>query len=139
MLLYHFDSREGLLDAIVAETSRRLAAAAGDTGAPLPEVLRASWEWMAAPRRRGFVNVFYEVCALGARDPSRRGAVAASLFSDWHAVLVHVGIADESATLIVATLHGLLLDLILTGERTRVERAFNAFLANLPLEQALTS
>jgi AcrR family transcriptional regulator len=131
MLLYHFGSRDGLLDAIVAETSRRLAAAAGGLEGPLPEVVRASWAWMTAPAQRGFLNVFYEVCALGARDASRRGIVASSLFTDWHALLVGRGVPDAEATLLLATLHGLLLDLVLTGEPARVGRALDAFVARL--------
>jgi AcrR family transcriptional regulator len=131
MLLYHFGSRDGVLDAIVAETSRRLADAAAGIDGTLPEVLRGSWTWMTAPEQRGFLNVFYEVCALGARDATRRGAVAASLFSDWHAVLVHSGLPDPNATLLPATLHGLLLDLVLTNDGARVERAFAALVATL--------
>ena len=130
MLLYHFGSRDGLLDAVVAETSRRLAAAAPPSGS-LPDMVRASWTWMTAPQQRGFRNVFYEVCALGARDPARRGVVASSLFSEWHARLVRAGVADTSATLLLATLHGLLLDLVLTNEPARIERAFVAYLSTL--------
>jgi len=130
-LLYHFDSRDGLLDAIVSETSRRMAGAAAEIAGDLAETVRASWAWMTRPRQRGFLNVFYEVCALGARDPARRGAVAASLFSDWHAELVRRGVPDAAATLLLATLHGLLLDLVLTRERARIERAFTVFLATL--------
>jgi AcrR family transcriptional regulator len=135
MLLYHFDSRDGLLDAIVGETSRRLAAEALTLSGSLSEMVRASWSWMTAPRQRGFRNVFYEVCALGARDATRRGVVATSLFSDWHALLVRRGVPDASATLLLATLHGLLLDLVLTAERARVERAFAAFIATLPSQR----
>ena len=130
-LLYHFDSREGLLDAIVAETSRRLAAAGATLGGTLPEIVGASWAWMTRPGQRGFLNVFYEVCALGARDRVRRRTVASSLFTDWHALLVARGVPDASATLLLATLHGLLLDYVLTGERARIERAFAAFIASL--------
>jgi AcrR family transcriptional regulator len=136
-LLYHFDSREGLLDAIVGETSRRLAQAASGIGGTLPEMLRASWSWMTAPRQRGFVNVFYEVCALGARDPVRRGAVASSLFTDWLALLVRLGMPEASATLLVAALHGLLLDLVMTGDRERIERAFAALVATLPVQKGV--
>ena len=132
MLLYHFDSRDGLLDVIVAETSRRLASAATTIDGTLPEMIRSSWAWMTAPRQRGFLNVFYEVCALGARDAARRGVVAASLFTDWHALLVRRAVPDATATLLLATLHGLLLDLVLTGQRARVQRAFAAFAATLP-------
>lgn len=130
MLLYHFGSRDGLLDAIVAETSRRLAAAAMLDGT-LSDMVLASWSWMTAPRQRGFLNVFYEVCALGARDATRRGVVAASLFTDWHALLLRRGVPDASATLLLATLHGLLLDLVLTGQVARIQRAFVAFSATL--------
>jgi AcrR family transcriptional regulator len=130
MLLYHFDSRDGLLDAIVLETSRRLAVAATLEGT-LEEMLRMSWAWMTDPAQRGFLNVFYEVCALGARDPARRGAVAASLFTDWHAMLVAAGLPGADATLLLATLHGLLLDLVLTQEHARIQRAFDHFVAAL--------
>jgi AcrR family transcriptional regulator len=131
MLLYHFGSRDGLLDAIVTETSRRLASASASLDGTLSDVIAGSWAWMTAPRRRGFLNVFYEVCALGARDPRRRGAVASSLFTDWHALLVRRGVPDASATLLLATLHGLLLDIVITGERARVQRAFATFVATL--------
>jgi len=131
MLLYHFGSRDGLLDAIVAETSRRLASASGILTGTLPDMVRDSWRWMTAPAQRGFLNVFYEVCALGARDESRRGIVASSLFSDWHAMLVSRGVPDADATLLLATVHGLLLDLVLTGEAARVERALDVFVARL--------
>jgi AcrR family transcriptional regulator len=133
-LLYHFDSRDGLLDAIVAETSRRLAEASAALGGTLPETVKASWAWMTRPRQRGFLNVFYEVCALGVRDPLRRRTVASSLFSDWQALLVRRGLPDASATLLLATLHGLLLDYVLTGERARIERAFAAYLATLSVK-----
>ena len=74
MLLYHFGSRDGILDAIVAETSRRLATSAVTMDASLPEIVRSSWSWMTAPSQRGFLNVFYEVCALGgARSDAPRG------------------------------------------------------------------
>ena len=135
MLLYHFGSRDGLLDAIVTETSRRLATAAGILDGTLAEMVRTSWSWMTAPEQRGFLNVFYEVCALGARDASRRGIVASSLFTDWHALLVSRGVPDANATLLLATLHGLLLDLVLTGEPARIERALDAFIVRLTAAQ----
>ena len=132
MLLYHFGSRDGLLDAVVGETSRRLAAQAATLDGDLPDLVRSSWAWMTERRQRGFLNVFYEVCALGARDETRRGVIASSLFSDWHALLVRRGVPNATATLLLATLHGLLLDLVLTGERARVGRALDAFVATLP-------
>jgi len=84
------------------------------------------------------LNVFYEVCALGARDATRRGIVASSLFTDWHALLVRRGVSDASATLLLATLHGLLLDLVLTRQPARIERAFVAFLATLPAQKEVS-
>lgn len=135
MLLYHFGSRDGLLDAVVAETSRRLAEQTALLAGDLPAMVLESWAWMTEDSQRGFLNVFYEVCALGARDETRRGIVASSLFSDWHALLVQRGVPDATATLLLATLHGLLLDLVLTGERARVQRALAAFVATLPSQK----
>jgi AcrR family transcriptional regulator len=138
MLLYHFGTREGLLDAIIAETSARLAVAAQMEGS-LADVVLASWARLTSPRGRGLLTVFYEVCALGARDPVRRGAVAAALFADWHALLVRRGMPPASATLLVATLHGLLLDLVLTRQRARITRALEAFVATLAMQQGKAS
>jgi AcrR family transcriptional regulator len=139
MLLYHFGSRDGLLDAIVAETGRRLAAEAATFHGTLHEVIGASWDWISAPRRRGFLGVFYEVCALGARDPSRRSAVASSLFTDWQALLVRRGLPDAAATLLLATMHGLALDLAVTGDRARIQRALSAYVATFPSQKVIAS
>jgi len=38
-------------------------------------------------------------------------------------------------TLILATLRGLLLDLVATGDRRRVERAFDAFAARIAADE----
>ena len=45
------------------------------------------------------------------------------------------GVPDANATLLLATLHGLLLDLVLTGEPARIERALDAFIVRLTAAQ----
>jgi AcrR family transcriptional regulator len=136
MLLYHFGSRDGLVDATIAETGRRLGTEAASLQGSLHDVVHASWAWISSPRRRGLLKMFYEVCALGARDPARRGSVAATLFTDFHAVLVMRGVPDATATLLLATMHGLALDFMLTGDGERIARALDAFVATLPSASA---
>ena len=43
--------------------------------------------------------------------------------------------ATRTATLVIATIRGLLLDLLATGERSRVEEAAQSFLASLEKER----
>ena len=52
MLLYHFGSRDGLLDAVVAETSRRLAEQTALLEGDLPAMVMESWAWMTEPHQR---------------------------------------------------------------------------------------
>jgi hypothetical protein len=57
--------------------------------------------------------------------------------ADWIAILVDAqggvdpATATARATIVVATLRGLLLDLLATGDRDRVEAAADLFLASL--------
>ncbi|MFJ8623409.1 TetR/AcrR family transcriptional regulator [Kitasatospora sp. NPDC093550] len=141
MLLYDFGSKQELVAAVLAEARRRGAARLAGcppraTGTPAQR-LRGIWAWLSAPERAPFVRLFFEVhadlLAHPEHDPDRARAV-----TDWFDTLgavfrdVTEGQDDTATpTLLMAVLRGLLLDLTLTGDRERADRALERFAALL--------
>jgi AcrR family transcriptional regulator len=139
-LVHHFGSKEQLLSEVlngVRDRLRRMRAqlAAEPDGDPLWGV----WEWTADPEREAFFRFFFEAYGLALRRPDSFRPFLGRVVSDW----VPTGEAGESAdrgakasegaaaerTLELAVLRGLLLDLLTTGERDRVESALRRYAA----------
>src|SRR5215471_13917416 len=85
--------------------------------------------------------LFFEVYALAMRNRKRFPGLLERLVKDWlpffeHAVAAS-GVEAERvsplATFILATIRGLQLDLLATGQRTRIDRAFREMLRLLSL------
>ena len=144
MLLYHFGSKDGLLQAILraARTRERWRAfQASDVaeGSERPvDVLRRTWTHLSAPREHAFWRFYYEIHGLALQNPQRYPDVLHQGVHDWletaRVSLTREGIPEEQAnaiaTLIVGAFRGLMLDLLQTGERERVDAGFEA-LANI--------
>ncbi|MGK5638835.1 TetR/AcrR family transcriptional regulator [Streptomyces sp. URMC 126] len=137
MLLYDFGSKRELVSAILAEARRRGAArVAGElvpeTASP-EERLRALWAWISAPERVPFVRLFFEVHADAVAHPENYPELA-GVVTDWFGTLgatfrdVTEGPGDTvTPTVIMAFVRGLLLDLAVTGDRDRADRAVDRF------------
>lgn len=128
-LVHHFGSKEELLSAILNGVRERLqgmvrAELERDPGG---EPLQVVWRWSSSPERLKFFRSFFEAYGLALRQPERYAPFLQRVIGDWL-------ITDDTprATLELAVLRGLLLDLLTTGERERVEQAFALFLASLP-------
>jgi AcrR family transcriptional regulator len=122
-LVHHFGSKEQLLSEILNGVRDRLRAmreqlSAEPTGAPLQGV----WEWTADPDRLAFFRSFFEAYGIALQHPERFQPFLQRVVSDW---LPPTG--AENATLELAVLRGLLLDLLTTGERARVDGALELF------------
>lgn len=132
MLLYHFGSREGLLSAAVES----IEAAERDAHRPIieeststEEALRRVWRRLRAPQRAGEERLFFELAALAAqRRPGTEG-LRASYVEPWLAVAGSDPAARAALRVDLAVLRGLLLDLLVTGDRRGVDAAFEAWLA----------
>ena len=148
-LLYHFTSKDRLLVAVLLETSRRQArlldawyerSAEYDTRTLL---LRA-WQWLTAPRNDRLLRLLFEAQGIALRDRRRYGAFLRATTADWQMpferILQAGGFTPERAAalalLLVATVRGLLLDVLATGDRPRAERAFRSFLSAIELPEA---
>jgi hypothetical protein len=73
------------------------------------------------------MRLFFEAYGLALRRPDRYSEFLHHAIHDWLDEPL-AAIDDVSATLAIATVTGLLLDLLTTGERVRVEDAMQRFL-----------
>ena len=152
-LLYHFGSRDNL----VLEALRELrdyqyglvAQTLGNEGArpDMTDLARGVWKNITGNDADDWFKLFYEAYVASLRDPDayqefldgvvhRWIALIEAIFETDRPHLVH----DESATLLLATIRGLHLDLLATGDRARVERALETLLRlfDLPANRGTT-
>lgn len=131
MLLYHFGSRAGLLAAIVAaneERERNLGAAAAKTATSPAEALRAAWKRLRQPAHAGEERLFFELAAMAMYGRPGTEDVAADLVERWVELAERAGGDVAQMRLDIAVIRGLLLDLLLTGDRAGTDAAFDAYL-----------
>lgn len=129
MLIYHFGSREGLLREILAGLRERESAQVGrwmkSSRKPrtMPDFLRWYWRRISAPQARSAVNLVFELYALALRNPRDYPGVLEEPLAFWPKLVRAMGIQSEvdevEATLLLAALRGLLLDLCATSDRRR--------------------
>ncbi len=144
-LLYHFGSKDELLLEIVQLIRRRdgerirahLAAARITTGMDL---LRSAWAFFSAPEREDYMRVLHELLVLGlSRAPydqwlqemadSRVGLVSAGL----QRMGYPAARARAAATLVVASVRGLQIQLLATGDREVVDAAIEELITAIEL------
>jgi AcrR family transcriptional regulator len=141
MLIYHFGSKEGLLVAIVqrVEAAMRevLAALASDESLSLIEVGRRLWRRVSDPRLEETLRLFFELYAQALQGRPGTTGLLDDIVDSWVRPLAKIAedrgvppdIAEADARLGVAVSRGLLLDLVATGERAAVERAFERYVS----------
>lgn len=149
MLLYDFGSKQELVAAVLAEARRRGAArVAGGLlpGTATPEErLRGIWAWISAPERVPYVRLFFEVHADAVAHPEHYPELR-DVVTEWFDTLgaTFRDLADGPAdtvtpTMVMALVRGLLLDLAVTGDRERADRAVDRFAELLASRGSLTS
>lgn len=137
MLLYHFETRDKLLRAILRRARRRQLDSFGELLQARPEepytvTLARAWAAMSGPNGQPYLRMFTQL-----RESSERSlwpGFREISTTDWLGPLED-GLASldrtESATLVLAVIRGLLMDLDSTSDRARVDRAFAEFLRAL--------
>jgi len=134
-LVHHFGSKEELVSAILNGVRDRLRAMRSQSAAVAGEDPRERvWAWTSGEDRLSFFRSFFEAYGLALRQPERFGPFLDRVVADW---LPSSGV--ERATLELAVMRGLLLDLLTTGERERVDAAFALFLEQAPAASARAS
>lgn len=122
-LVHHFGGKEEMISAILNGVRDRLRAMRGEMrGDPARTPLEGVWAWTSSPERDAFFRSFFEAYGFALHQPERYRAFLERVVGDWL-----VDGDRERATLELAVLRGLLLDLLTTGERERVEAALARF------------
>lgn len=133
MLIYHFGSREGLLAEVTREVEARQRAvltATYDTDLPPLEAAARYWEeTVEATLRHG--PLFFELSAHAMQGREHAAALREELIAAWLPPVIElcraIGIpddqADAHARLALGAARGLLLDLLVSGQRDEVARA----------------
>jgi AcrR family transcriptional regulator len=137
MLIYHFGTRDGLLREVLEEARRRQVEAFTDLirlrpGEPYSATLARAWPAVSGPQGEPYLRMFGRLHD-SAGEPLWPG-FRRTATTDWLGPLEEgmgsIG-RPELATVVLAVIRGLLMDLDATGESARVDRAFDDFLATL--------
>jgi len=132
MLVYYFGSRDGLLGAVLHELrgaeSREIIGHASSRR----DALQRVWAYYTAPERQLEMRIFFYLAGQAAHDGAGHSAFTDAVVATWTAELRQVcerdGMNPESAQrearLLVASVRGLLLDRLLTGDEAGTDLAF---------------
>lgn len=138
-LTHHFGSRSELLAAIFERLTSRIPTGPAPTvDASLPERLRATWTQLSSPPHTSIWPVFYEMLGVALRAPEQHRAYLTRVSEGWTIPLAEEQIAAgrprrealASATFVVATVRGLVIDALCGGDPERIADAL-AMLADL--------
>jgi AcrR family transcriptional regulator len=137
MLIYHFGTRDGLLREILGQARQRQVEAFSDLLRVRPDepylvTLERAWSAMTGPQGRPYLRMFSRLHDT-AGEPLWPG-FRRTATTDWLAPLEE-GLRSlgrpELATVVLAVIRGLLMDLDATGEATRTHQAFHDFLTTI--------
>jgi AcrR family transcriptional regulator len=140
MLVYHFGTRDRLLREVLRRARERQREAFGEMlrprpGEPYLDTLAGVWAQMTGPQGRPYLRLFDQLHIAGLRDSAGRPLwpdFRRIATTDWLGPL-EAGLATmqrpELATVVLAMLRGLLMDLDATGDVARTARAWRDFLA----------
>jgi AcrR family transcriptional regulator len=140
MLLYHFGSKEQLVVAALGRARERetelfsVWAQKMDAAEDPEQLVRRAWGWMSDPASEPFMRLFFEVYGMALQQPHRYPGFLDHAVEDWLGALTErlrdAGVdhrdARNAATLVIAVARGLLLDLLATGDRQRINRAIDS-------------
>jgi len=134
LLVYHFGSRDGLLDVVFGEIRKRLQDSfthhlgRNTAGA---EVMMAFWLWAIRRENIGMVQLLFEVQILTLHDPARYGRFLKSGSQGWLELIESALPASKDrrarATLCMAVIDGLLFEYIASGDVRRTTKALAIF------------
>jgi AcrR family transcriptional regulator len=140
LLIYHFDSKEQLVAAALAEVRRHIGASLHARASEvrpetLRDLIRMVWDWATEAPNQRYFRLLFEVDGLAMFDrlsfseEVRRAnsAVWITLIDRAASRLTHGGdLFSAHSSLILGTFTGLLQDFLSTGDRARTTQALNA-------------
>ncbi len=136
-LVHRFGTKEQMLEAILGRLRERIFAATSDQP-DLATAARAAWARTSHPQQEAEFRLFFAAYGRALQAPQQFAGFLEHVVADWMSALVDAqgpdidpATATRTATLVIATIRGLLLDLLATGDRVRVNDAAETFLTSL--------
>jgi AcrR family transcriptional regulator len=140
-LVHRFGTKEQMLVAILGRLRERIRAATSDRVGEQPGLAaaaRAAWTGTSDPQQWPEFRLFFAAYGRALQAPQQFAGFLDQVVADWMSDLIDAqgpgtdpATATRTATLVIATIRGLLLDLLATGDRDRVQDAAESFLATL--------
>jgi AcrR family transcriptional regulator len=136
MLIYHFGTRDALQRDVLLQARARQRQVFGEllrarADEPYLRTLRRAWATMTGPAGRPFLTMFGRLRENSEQLwPGFRLEATTDWLTPLEDGLATIG-APELATLVLAVIRGLIMDLEATGDTDRTDRAFGDFLAVL--------
>ncbi len=137
MLIYHFGTRDGLLRQVLREARQRQVQVFTDVlrprpGEPYLDTLEHAWHVMAGPRGQAYLRLFSPLHDAAGEPlwPGFRRVATTDWLGPLEAGMGSIG-RPELATVVLAVIRGLLMDLDATGDAARTDLAFSTFIATL--------
>ena len=144
MLLYYFGSKEKLISEVLAEIRLRqrtdFVEAVSASGSRRERFLRV-WNSWTGPRMEPLGKFWFGVYALALQNPELYSDFLKRFINDWLPIyeqaFIAAGFAPERArnlaSLSLAAMRGLQLDLLASGERARIDAAVDELLRLLTM------
>lgn len=144
-LRHHFGTRDELL----VEVGRLIRArepvpeSVGDHPDAPEEIIRELWAWWTAPENLRYLRLMYEAYGLALQKPDLFQGVLQSTDPLWlddaRRLALSAGCPEDEveafATLLVAQLRGLLLDILTSGDEERVGTGLDLLIRSLAAER----
>ncbi len=143
-LRHHFGTKDELLLAVMELIrTREPVPAELPTDRGPEDVVRQLWRWWTQPENLRYYRLMYEAYGLALQSPTVYQGFLQSTVPHWvedtRRLALEAGCpperADALATLLVAQLRGLLLDLLTTGEDDRISDALELLVEGLVAER----
>lgn len=136
MLMFHFKSKERLLQEVMEQIQTRLQSSfvrTSKSGRKAVPPLKRFWRWATEKENLPYLRLLYEAQIIAAQNPKVYGPYLQKASRDWQEVVLQTLSqslrSEDLATLCIAVFDGLLLEMIMTGERSRLIRALDRFIA----------
>lgn len=137
MLIYHFGTRDGLLREVLGAARQRQVEEFTELmrlrpGEPYPDTLARAWTAISGAPGQPYLRLFRRLHDTAGEPhwPGFRREATTDWLDPLEAGLGSLG-RPELATLALAVLRGLLMDLDATGDTARTDAAFQEFLGTL--------
>ncbi|WP_329240151.1 hypothetical protein OG417_39530 [Actinoallomurus sp. NBC_01490] len=137
MLIYHFGTRDALLRETLGRARQRQRDFFGELVSPRPDepylsTLRRAWRVMTGPAGRPYLTMFGRLREDAEQQlwPGFRREATTDWLRPLEDGMRSIG-RPELATLVLAVVRGLIMDLEATGDASRADQAFDDFLATL--------